>query len=183
MRTPKKERNDQVKALRLTQAFWRNVPVVDATEMLCLFPKKIDLEEAEPGNPENCVYAKCIKRVWPNSRRVRIWRNVALVETKNEHGQTIAKRYIVPAKGRKALMDFDRGVGELVPCSLLAPTRSTRLDAKKNRNRNISPEAKALKLAKQQQIAAEQAQGIYNPAYRREPKADLFIRNGSGHSF
>jgi hypothetical protein len=174
--------NEEISNLRLTDDFWKNVPIVDATEMICLFPKKIDLENAEPGNPENCVYARCIKRVWPNSRRVRIWRGVALVETKDQHGETIAKRYIVSSKGRKSLMELDQGIGEIQPCSLFAPTPSTSLDHKRKTNGNISPEAKARKLALQRQRAAEQLAGTYKPAWSTKHQGDLFIRNGSGHA-
>jgi hypothetical protein len=174
----KHERNEAIKNSRLTEDFWRNVPVVDATEMICLFPQKPDLENAQPGDPENCVFARCIKRVWPNSRRVRIWRGVALVETKDRHGQTIAERYIISSKGQKALKNFDRGVGQIQSCTLLPPTASTKLDNKKIDNQ-MSKERREQQRAEKLQA---QLAGTYKPKFTRKPQADLNIRNGSGHS-
>ena len=116
----------------LTEDFWRNVPVVDATELMTLFPKKFDLEKATPGDPENCVYARCIKRVLPNARRVRVWRGVALVESKNKKGETIALRYTISASGQRALRLFDQGIGELHACTLLPPTKSDTLERQRD---------------------------------------------------
>jgi hypothetical protein len=173
--------NEQISNLRLTDDFWKNVPIVDATKMICLFPKRIDLENAEPGNPENCVYARCVKRVLPNARRVRIWRNVALIETKDSHGRTIAERYIVSTKGKKALMQLDQGVGEIQPCSLFAPTVSTSLAGKRKRDANLSPEKKAQKSVREKQRRLQQSAGTYKPVTSTKHQGDLFIRNGSGH--
>jgi hypothetical protein len=174
----RKDVNDQTKKHKLTDAFWKNVSVIDATEAICLFPQTPDLEYAQPGDPENCVYAKCIKRVWPNSRRVRIWRGVALVETTDKHGQTIAHRYIISSRGKKALRDFDQGLGKAQPCMLLPPTPSVTLEGSRERARKNYP----LKKEREIKRSREGLSGVFVPTYTRKHTADFNIRNGSGHS-
>src|SRR5215469_3175462 len=165
--------NEQIRGLRLTNTFWKNVPVFDATMMICLFPQKPDVEDATPGDPENCAYARCIKRVWPHARRVRIWRNVALVETTNNRGETIAERYIISSKGKRALKNLDLGVGTPQPCSLLPPTPSTTLEGMREKSRRTWPKRAARKIELTKQRRKEQQQGIYNPGYTTKHKADF----------
>ena len=161
--------------LDLTEAFWKNAEYVDATEPLKIFPHKVDLEKAVPGDPEHFVYAECLRRVLPGARRVRIWRNVALVERKG-----IVYRYIISHQGRRALTNFDRGVGEAQPCTLLPPTASTRLDAKIQRERKLSPQQRELRRIRAEQIYAAKKAGAYKPAFTRKP-IEIGMRSGTGH--
>ena len=166
----------------LTEDFWRNVPVVDATELITLFPKRFDLERARPGDPENCVYARCLKRVLPTARRVRIWRGVALVESRNKKGETIALRYIIGEAGQKTLKKFDLGVGELHACTLLPPTHTTTLAAERIRARIYRDKNKEKINKRQKEANRAKNAGIYKPNRTTKAQNDFLIRNGSGHS-
>jgi hypothetical protein len=163
----------------LTEDFWRNVPTVDATEMMVLFPKKIDLEKARPGDPENCVYARCVKRVIPSARRVRIWRGIALVESKNKKGETVALRYIISNSGKKALRKFDQGIGEIHSCTLLPPTPSTSLEGE--RKRAEKQRGNQAYLDQKKEIQRNKAAGIHKPNRTTKHQGDYLVRNGSGH--
>lgn len=167
--------------LKLTDEFWQNVPVQDAVEPLVLFPKMLDLQTATPGDPENCVYAKCVKRVIPKARRVRIWRSVALVESRNSAGETIALRYSISKNGQKVLKNFDQGVGELKPCSLLVPSRCRTLSFGRARDKQRRENNRERIAKRGKEISLAKTAGTHKPNRQIKSQADLFIRNGSGH--
>jgi hypothetical protein len=169
--------------LASTEQFWKNVEIVDATQCMIIHPQKHDVDIATPGDPEHCIYAECIRRVDPNARRIRIWRTVALVETKGKRGQPLVLRYVISSKGQKALKDFDRGMGKPAPCMLLPPTESTNLERKRRRNERRAVQNKEAKKRLQIQRREEMQAGTYKPTYTRKPQQiEMGIRNGSGHA-
>jgi hypothetical protein len=155
-----------------TQDFWHNVKIVDATELLVLFPQKCDIENAVPGDPEQCMYARCAKRT-RKVHRAKFYRNIALIEDKDEEGQTIARRYTIGHRAKRALTLFDQGAGTIVACTLLPPSPSWRLDEKKKAAQGRTPEAVA---RARLEYRTKKAAG-HIPVKR---SFDPFARSGSG---
>jgi hypothetical protein len=184
------------KQLALTNAFWKNVPVVDADSPIKVFPRARHLAKAIPGDPENCVYAQCIKEGL-GIRRVRVWREVALVEhiagtagvdsngRPYKKSDTIALRYKINLPGQRAVINLDQGVGDITPCMFKAPAPSERLNKQKEYDHKHYPNRREKHRAVQKLENTAKAKGTYVPnlKYQRKHMKDLGIRDGSGHSY
>jgi hypothetical protein len=146
--------------------------------MLIIRPQKIDLETATPGDPENCIFAKCIRRVLPTVRRIRIWRGVALLEDRTKKGETIARRYLISSKSKPAIVNFDKGVGENVSCVLLPPPPSCQLKTVRSKARETYDKRKErLEKTRKDTLA-----GIRKPNRSINHILDAGIRDGRGHT-
>lgn len=128
-------------------------------------PNKRDIEGATREDPENCAYARCLKRTL-ECKNVFVFRSIAYIETLDEQGKTIMERYVVRTYAQDYLLRFDGG--ETVPPGgfvFHAPNRSKQLDYKM---KNYWQRKRAGKIVKRVTGAKAQKPKSYN------------LRNGKG---
>jgi hypothetical protein len=109
---------------------YHGMPQQEATADLHVQPLLEDIENAKRGDPENCVFARCLKRVLHTSTAV-IFKSTAYVEVLSEKGDKILRRYTIDGAARKCIDTFDR-TGKIAPAGFIlrAPTPTRTLDAK-----------------------------------------------------
>lgn len=93
-------------------------------------PNKGDIAGATRDDPENCAYARALKRTL-ECKNVFVFRSVAYIETLDEKGRAIMERYEVKSYAREYLLRFDGG--ERVPPGgfvFHVPSRAKKLDYK-----------------------------------------------------
>jgi hypothetical protein len=81
--------------LERKQRFYQGIPVQDAKTHLFVQPSQEDIQQAIPGDPENCAYALFIKRSL-QSPLVRIYKTVAYVQVLNPKGEPVIERFMIP---------------------------------------------------------------------------------------
>jgi hypothetical protein len=87
---------------------FNGIPVSEARAALHVQPNREDIRGATREDPENCAYARCLKRIL-DCRNVFVFRSVAYVETLDEKGQPIMERYTVRQHAKEYLLKFDGG--------------------------------------------------------------------------
>jgi hypothetical protein len=106
-------------------------PIVDATEPLVTYVKKVDLRNAQKGDPLNCAHAKALTRQ-EDAQSVHVYRSKILIEYPDK-----VVRYQTPNRIREDTIAFDRGAprkfmeGEY---TLYPPSKSQRLGADKRKS-------------------------------------------------
>src|SRR5580765_2932088 len=101
-----------------------DLPIIDATEPLMLEVESCDKEGASPGNPQNCVAAKGLKRM-PGVVEARVYRSRVYIRMNGAQHWT---RYTAPRSLAIEEEMFDRA-GEFEPqkfkLSVLKPSSRT----------------------------------------------------------
>jgi hypothetical protein len=87
---------------------FNGIPVREARAAMHVQPNKRDIEGAVREDPENCAYARCLKRTL-DCKNVFVFRSVAYIETLDEAGNAIMERYNVRTYARQYLLRFDGG--------------------------------------------------------------------------
>jgi hypothetical protein len=93
-------------------------------------PNKDDIKGATREDPENCAYARCLKRTL-SCANVFVFRSIAYIETLDEKGNPIMERYAVHKYAKEYLLRFDGGE-KVSPGGFVfhPPTKCRRLDFK-----------------------------------------------------
>ena len=106
------------------------LPVEEANAPLYVQPNDKDIHGATKGDPENCMYARCIKRCYGSAHCV-IFKEIAYVQLVNEKGQRVYRRFELSAKMRRNRLRFDLGEKIKVHGLILnPPAPERRLDAR-----------------------------------------------------
>lgn len=87
---------------------FRGIPIQEAKASIHVQPNDKDISGATKESPDNCAYARCLKRNL-NCGNVFVFKTIAYIESLNERGQTVMLRYIVKTYARDYLMRFDHG--------------------------------------------------------------------------
>jgi hypothetical protein len=87
---------------------FRGIPVREARAAMHVQPNKADIAGATREDPENCAYARCLKRTL-DCTNVFVFRSVAYVETLDEKGNRLMERYTVRQHAKDYLLKFDGG--------------------------------------------------------------------------
>ncbi|HET9374288.1 MAG TPA: hypothetical protein VFO40_04910 [Chthoniobacterales bacterium] len=120
------------------------LPIREARASLHVQPNKWDIKDAVKEDPENCAYARCLRRTL-ECQHVFVFKTVAYIETLDEKGRPVMQRYIVRHYAREYLLRFDGGE-KVEPGGFVfhAPNRSRTLNYKVEhyRGRPRSPHAR-----------------------------------------
>jgi hypothetical protein len=87
---------------------FKNIPVREARAAMHVQPNRDDIKGATKEDPENCAYARCLKRTL-DCTNVFVFRSIAYVETLDERGKPVLERYSVRSYAREYLLKFDGG--------------------------------------------------------------------------
>jgi hypothetical protein len=87
---------------------FNGIPVKEARAAMHVQPNKADIAGATREDPENCAYARCLRRTL-DCRNVFVFRSIAYVETLDEKGQPLMERYAVRRHAKEYLLRFDGG--------------------------------------------------------------------------
>jgi hypothetical protein len=87
---------------------FRGIPVQEARAALHVQPNKADIQGATREDPENCAYARALKRTL-DCKNVFVFSMYAYIETLNETGNRIMERYVVRKYAKEYLLRFDGG--------------------------------------------------------------------------
>jgi hypothetical protein len=87
---------------------FKNIPVREARAAMHVQPNRDDIRGATKEDPENCAYARCLKRTL-DCKNVFVFRSIAYVETLDERGKPVMERYMVRSYAREYLLQFDGG--------------------------------------------------------------------------
>jgi hypothetical protein len=96
------------KVINTKSRFYNGIPVRDARADMFVQPLSEDIQQAVQGDPENCAYARCIKRTM-HSQTVFIYKNVAYIQTLDEDGNPLIQRWIISQRARRYIKAFDQG--------------------------------------------------------------------------
>jgi len=87
---------------------FRGVPVREARAAIHVQPNQDDIKNATTESPTNCMYARCLKRVY-DSPTVFIFKEIAYIQTLDEEGRAIMERYHIRKYARETIRKFDHG--------------------------------------------------------------------------
>lgn len=106
------------------------MPVRDATQSILVQPTKEDIAQGVKGDPEQCAFAQCVKRMLKTSV-VFIYHTVAYVEVLGSDGKPVLERYMIRDGTKEYLEDYD-AAETIQPAgfSLKSPNYSQTLDYK-----------------------------------------------------
>jgi hypothetical protein len=109
---------------------FRGIPVREARASLHVQPNREDIKGATREDPENCAYARCIKRTL-DCKSVFVFKGIAYIQTLDHKGQEIMERYDVRHYARDYLLRFDGGE-KIEPGGFVfhVPPKSKTLDSK-----------------------------------------------------
>ena len=74
--------------------FFGDLPVVEAKANLQVQPIAEDIENAVPGDPQNCAFAKACKRMY-GSKGVLFFSTVAYIDLLDGKGRRVAMRHTI----------------------------------------------------------------------------------------
>jgi len=131
--------------MKISRIF-KGIPVREARASLLVQPNKRDIDSALPDDPENCAYAKCIRRTL-ECDNVFVFKTVAYIQSLDHRGKPLMERFIVRKHAKEFLVKFDGGK-TVAPGGFTfhAPTRANTLDYKTEQTRAYrrSPHAKII---------------------------------------
>jgi hypothetical protein len=87
---------------------FNGILVREARAAIHVQPNKEDIRGATREDPENCAYARCIRRTM-EAKSVFVFSTIAYVETLDHLGQPVMERYHVRHHARNYLLRFDGG--------------------------------------------------------------------------
>jgi hypothetical protein len=88
--------------------FFQGVPVREARGEILVKPTASDIDGATPRDPENCVYAVCLKRMLA-TKRVFVYTHIAYIETLDENGNALMERYFIRNSAKHYIERVDAG--------------------------------------------------------------------------
>jgi hypothetical protein len=91
-----------------TQRKFDGIPVREARAAIHVQPNREDIKGAVREDPENCAYARCLRRTL-DAPNVFVFRSIAYVQTLDERGKPIMERYAVRRYAKEYLLRFDGG--------------------------------------------------------------------------
>lgn len=109
---------------------FRGIPIQEAKASIHVQPNTADIRGATTESPDNCAYARCLKRTL-DAANVFVFKTVAYIESLNEKGQAVMLRYMVKTYARDYLLRFDHGE-KIAPGGFVfhRPNRSNTLNYK-----------------------------------------------------
>lgn len=124
-------RKRSIKKIVRADRIFMGMPVRDAEQSILVQPIREDIDKAVRGDPENCAYARCVKRMLKSSV-VFVYHTVAYIEVLDSKGERVLERYFIKNGTRDYLETFDGGSSKVEPAgfSLKAPPISQTLDYK-----------------------------------------------------
>jgi hypothetical protein len=87
---------------------FNGIPVREARAAMHVQPSREDIRGATKEDPENCAYARCLKRTL-DCKNVFVFRSIAYIETLDERGNPVMERYMVRSYAQEYLLKFDGG--------------------------------------------------------------------------
>lgn len=87
---------------------FRGIPIKEALASIHVQPNAGDIKGATQESPDNCAYARCLKRTL-DAANVFVFKTVAYIESLDEKGRTVMLRYNVKTYARDYLVRFDHG--------------------------------------------------------------------------
>jgi hypothetical protein len=102
------KKSSEIPTLQKKQRFFQGIPVREARGDILVKPTKGDIDKAIPHDPENCVYAVCVKRML-STQHAYVYTNVAYIETQDEKGDAIMERYMVRNSAKHWMQRYDKG--------------------------------------------------------------------------
>ena len=90
---------------RDVRATFGGLPLVEAKADTYIYVSKDDIEQAVPGDPNNCMFSKACKRSF-GSRAVLFYPSVAYVDM-SVGGKRVVMRFHLPKKSHDAILAFD----------------------------------------------------------------------------
>jgi len=88
---------------------FRGLPVREARASIHVQPNSDDISGAVKEDPQNCAYARCLKRTL-QAKDVFIFRSRAYIQTLDEKGNPIMERFLVKKHARDYIVRFDGGM-------------------------------------------------------------------------
>src|SRR6478752_2395257 len=89
--------------LKTRERRFEGIPVREAKAAMHVQPSREDIRGATREDPENCAYARALKRTL-DCQHVYVFKTVAYVESLDEKGQTIMLRYVVRSYAQDYLL-------------------------------------------------------------------------------
>lgn len=119
-----------MQAKKIKDRKFNGIPVREARAAMHVQPNRDDIKGATREDPENCAYARCLKRTL-DCKNVFVFRSIAYVETLDERGKRIMERYTVKKHAKDYLLRFDGGE-KVEPGGFVfhVPNRTKTLDQK-----------------------------------------------------
>jgi hypothetical protein len=93
---------------RIKDRKFNGIPVREARAAMHVQPNRDDIKGATREDPENCAYARCLKRTL-ECGNVFVFRSIAYIETLDERGNPLMERYAVRRYAKEYLLKFDGG--------------------------------------------------------------------------
>jgi len=155
-------------AVRTAIVNGKELPVVDAKEMLTFTVTEKDVKHADPRSPKTCAFAVAIRRI-TNADSVCIGHKFAYVpwDTDGDGEPDIVRRYMPELKATKVIEDFDKtgkfraGEYRFNPPSKTAKLGSWR--ARKNRSEQRQQKVKGRRYEKKKtRVINPQFVGVRN---------------------
>ena len=94
--------------MKKTERRFNGILVREARAAMHVQPSREDIRGATKEDPENCAYARCLKRTL-DCTNVFVFRSIAYIETLDERGRPIMERYMVRSYAQEYLLKFDGG--------------------------------------------------------------------------
>jgi hypothetical protein len=125
-----KTRPHQKRKIIRAERIFMGMPVRDAERDILVQPTKGDIAKGVKGDPEQCAYAQCVRRML-DARVVFVYHTIAYVEALTEKGESVLLRYTIKDGTKEYLETYDSGK-DVKPAgfSLRAPNYSMTLDYK-----------------------------------------------------
>jgi hypothetical protein len=168
----------------LNETTGANLRVVDAPQPLLVRPNQEDIDGAIRGDPENCIYARALRRML-GVHHVFIYQETAYVEVLDEEGNHFLNRYKLGTKAQNYVNKFDNG-GKMWPSGfyLNPPPPSQLLETMAKKHRALRQrKAKLTKGGKRLSGHARytgNGGSVTQTAAKRTRKHSTSFRNGIG---
>jgi hypothetical protein len=113
-----------------TNRRFNGIPVREARAAMHVRPNRDDIKGATKEDPENCAFARCLKRTL-EAKSVFVFTSIAYIESLDEQGSAIMERYAVKTYAKEYLLKFDGGE-KIEPGGFVfhVPNRTKTLDYK-----------------------------------------------------
>jgi hypothetical protein len=121
---------------------FRGIPIREARASIHVQPNASDIKGATQESPDNCAYARCLRRVL-DAPNVYVFKTIAYIQTLDENGKPIIERYRVKTYARDYLLRFDHGE-KVAPGGFVfhRPNRSNTLSYKQKQGAKYYKEGK-----------------------------------------
>jgi hypothetical protein len=93
---------------KIKERLFSGMPVREARAPMHVQPNRDDIRGATREDPENCAFARCLKRTL-DCQNVFVFSSIAYIETLDEQGKRLMERYSVKKYAKEYLLKFDGG--------------------------------------------------------------------------